>query len=121
MEWMSWRCAAQSLRRSNEPASGEGPTLIEGKTYRYYGHSHSDPRAYRTQEEEAYWKGRDPIIVMKENLEAVKMITEIEFEAMETAVDQKLEKAMEFSNASPEPPASEVDTDVFAPFQIYRR
>ena len=95
--------------------AGEGPTLIEGKTYRYYGHSHSDPRAYRTKEEEAYWKGRDPITVMKENLEMVKMITETEFEAMETEVDKKLDNAMVFSNASPEPQAGEVDTDVFAP------
>ncbi len=44
---------------------GEGPTLIEAKTYRYFGHSHSDPRAYRTREEEAIWKGRDPIKVLK--------------------------------------------------------
>ena len=95
--------------------SGAGPTLIEAKTYRYFGHSHSDPRAYRTKEEEAYWKGRDPIIVMKENLEAVKMITTNEFEAMETATELKLEQSMEFSNASLEPLASEVDTDVFAP------
>ena len=43
------------------------------------------------------------------------MITEIEFEAMETAVDEKLEKSMAYSNASPEPLAAEVDTDVFAP------
>jgi 2-oxoisovalerate dehydrogenase E1 component len=94
---------------------GEGPTLIEAKTYRYFGHSHSDPRAYRTREEEAYWKGRDPIIVMKENMEAVKMITEKEFEVMETTVDKKLDAAMEFSNASAEPSAADVETDVFAP------
>ncbi|HVN52838.1 MAG TPA: pyruvate dehydrogenase complex E1 component subunit beta [Anaerolineaceae bacterium] len=95
--------------------AGEGPTLIEAKTYRYFGHSHSDPRAYRTREEEAYWKDRDPITVMKENLEAVRLLTEEEFEQMEAAVDEKLEKAMEYSNASPEPRESEVDTDVFAP------
>lgn len=51
---------------------GDGPTLIEAKTYRWYGHSHSDPRAYRTREEEAEWKKRDPITVMKENLGSVK-------------------------------------------------
>lgn len=94
---------------------GEGPTLIEAKTYRWYGHSHSDPRAYRTREEEAEWKSRDPITVMKENLETVKMLDETEFEAMEDAADQKLDTAMEFSNASPEPQAEEVDTDVYAP------
>jgi 2-oxoisovalerate dehydrogenase E1 component len=95
--------------------NGEGPTLIEAKTYRWYGHSHSDPRAYRTREEEAEWKKRDPITVLKENLESVKMLTEAEFEKMEEAVDVKLNNSMEFSNASPEPKAEEVDTDVYAP------
>ena len=101
--------AAERARR------GEGPTLIEAKTYRWYGHSHSDPRAYRTREEEAEWKKRDPIIVMKENLQSVKMLTNGEFEALETAVDVKLDEAMKFSNASPVPKVAEVNTDVFAP------
>lgn len=95
--------------------NGEGPSLIEAKTYRWYGHSHSDPRAYRTRDEEAEWKKRDPITVLKENLESVKMLTEAEFEKMEEAVDVKLNNSMEFSNTSPEPLAQEVDTDVYAP------
>ena len=94
---------------------GEGPTLIECKTYRWYGHSHSDPRAYRTREEEAAWRKRDPIHVMKENLETVKLLSEPEFEQMDAAVQEKLDKAMAFSNASPEPEPSELETDVFAP------
>jgi 2-oxoisovalerate dehydrogenase E1 component len=105
-----------SVAKAAERArNGEGPTLIEAKTYRWYGHSHSDPRAYRTREEEAEWKKRDPITVLKENLESVKMLTEAEFEKMEEAVDVKLNNSMEFSNASPEPLAVEVDTDVYAP------
>lgn len=96
---------------------GEGPTIIEAKTYRYFGHSHSDPRAYRTREEEAYWKGRDPITVLKDGMESVKMLTDNEFDAMEQTVDQKMDKAMAFSNASPEPSADEVLTDVFAPLK----
>ncbi len=103
------------VKAAKRARSGEGPTLIEAKTYRWFGHSHSDPRAYRTREEEAEWKKRDPITVMKENLQTVKMLTEPEFEAMENAVDQKMGKAMEFSNASPEPKPEELDTDVFAP------
>ena len=101
--------AAERARR------GEGPTLIEAKTYRWFGHSHSDPRAYRTRAEEAEWKERDPITVMKDNLQVVKMLTDGEFETLETATDAKLEKAMQFSNASPEPKATDVDTDVYAP------
>jgi 2-oxoisovalerate dehydrogenase E1 component len=94
---------------------GEGPTLIEAKTYRWYGHSHSDPRAYRTREEEAEWKKRDPITVLKENLESVKMLSEPEFENMEEAAEAKLDTAMKFGTASPEPNVEEVEKDVFAP------
>jgi 2-oxoisovalerate dehydrogenase E1 component len=101
--------AAERARR------GEGPTLIEAKTYRWFGHSHSDPRAYRTRQEEAEWKERDPITVMKDNLQVVKMLTDGEFESLETATDAKLDKAMEYSNASPEPKAEDVETDVYAP------
>jgi pyruvate/2-oxoglutarate/acetoin dehydrogenase E1 component/TPP-dependent pyruvate/acetoin dehydrogenase alpha subunit len=93
---------------------GEGPTLIEAKTYRWFGHSHSDPRAYRTRQEEAEWKEHDPIKVMKENLQAVKMLTDEEFEALEKSVEVKLDNAMVFSEASPEPEPEDVDTDVFA-------
>ena len=95
--------------------SGKGPTIIEAKTYRWYGHSHSDPRAYRTREEEAEWKKRDPILVMKEELTTVNMLTDKEKDGIDKAVENKIEKAMEFAMASPEPDASEVYKDVFAP------
>ena len=103
------------VKAAERARAGKGPTLIEAKTYRWFGHSHSDPRAYRTRAEEAGWKQRDPITVMRDNLQVIKMLTEAEFEALENAVDVKMDKAMEFSNASPEPKADEVDTDVFAP------
>lgn len=103
------------LKAVERARKGKGPTLIEAKTYRWYGHSHSDPRAYRTREEEAEWKRRDPINVMKENLESVKMLTEPEFAQMESIVDKKLESAMQYSEASAVPKESEVDTDVYAP------
>ena len=61
--------AAERARR------GEGPTLIEAKTYRYFGHSHSDNRSYRTREEEAAWKDRDPLEVIKGQLFDLKMAT----------------------------------------------
>lgn len=95
--------------------SGQGPTLIEAKTYRWYGHSHSDPRAYRTKEEEAEWKRRDPIKVLRENLEAVKFLTPGEFNDLDKRVKEKLDKAMAFSEQSAEPDLSELTADVFAP------
>jgi pyruvate/2-oxoglutarate/acetoin dehydrogenase E1 component len=101
--------AAERARR------GEGPTLIEAKTYRWYGHSHSDPRAYRTREEEAGWKQRDPITVLKENMKATGLLTEAEFEQLDAAVEEKLRQAMAYSEASAEPSPDELCTDVFAP------
>ena len=101
--------AAERARR------GDGPTLIEAKTYRWYGHSHSDPRAYRTREEEADWKKRDPIVVLRENMKAVGLLSEPEFEQLDSAVEEKLKQAMAFSEASPEPDPGELCTDVYAP------
>ena len=101
--------AAERARR------GEGPTLIEAKTYRSYGHSHSDPRAYRTREEEAYWRDRDPIKVQKANMVSVKMLEDGEFEALQQAVQTKLANAMAYSEASAAPDPKELTTDVFAP------
>jgi len=95
--------------------AGEGPTLIEAKTYRYYGHSHSDPRAYRTREEEAAWRDRDPIKVQKTNMTTLKMLAEPEFEALQQSVKAKLDQAMVYSEASPEPDPKDLTTDVYAP------
>lgn len=103
---------AKAVERARK---GEGPSLIEAKTYRYYGHSHSDPRAYRTKEEEKAYKDRDPIKLLNKELQAVGLLTEEEFEKMNKAVKAKLKTAMEFSEASPDADPAELETDVFAP------
>lgn len=76
--------------------SGEGPTLIEAKTYRYLGHSKSDKRAYRTREEEAEWKARDAIksfgAYMLEN-----GFTEEELAAIRSGIEQECEEAVEYA------------------------
>ena len=94
---------------------GKGPSLIEAKTYRYFGHSHSDPRAYRTKEEEQSYKDRDPIKVLSESLKTVGMLADDEIEEMNNAVKSKLKTAMDFSEASAIPDPSELETDVYAP------
>lgn len=95
--------------------AGNGPTIVECKTYRYYGHSHSDPRAYRTREEEAEYRDRDPVQRLHKDMSAVGMLTEEEFEKTEDAVQRKLDDAMQYSDASPEPNPDQLYTDVFAP------
>ncbi len=94
---------------------GEGPTLIEAKTYRYRGHSRSDGRKYRTREEEEYWHGRDPIDLFAEGLVDEGTMTEDEVEALRSEVEQSLEEAERFAvEESPYPDASELYNDVYA-------
>ncbi len=103
--------AAERARR------GEGPTLIEAKTYRYYGHSHSDNRSYRTRDEEKEWKEADPIGRLKTDMEMVNWLNDGEFGSLEQDVEAKMAAAMAFANASPAPDAAEALTDVFSPFK----
>ena len=98
--------------------SGKGPSIVEAKTYRYFGHSHSDPRAYRTKEEEQAYKDRDPIKVLSAEMKSVGMLTDDEFDELNKQVKEKLKKAMAYSEASPSPNPSELETDVFAPSDI---
>lgn len=94
---------------------GEGPTLIECKTYRYYGHSHSDPRAYRTKEEEAAWRKRDPIHALRDGLVAMGWIKEDDFDKLDETVQEKIAAAVKFAETSPEPHPDQLYEDVFAP------
>jgi 2-oxoisovalerate dehydrogenase E1 component len=94
---------------------GKGPSIVEAKTYRYYGHSHSDPRTYRTREEEQEYKDRDPITILSEAMKSVGLLSDDEFENLNTKVKNKLKDAMTFSEASPTPDPAELTTDVYAP------
>ncbi len=118
VEGMNVLAVRSAVTKAVERArQGKGPSLIEAKTYRWYGHSHSDPRAYRTREEEAEWKERDPISVLSEDLKTIGMLTDEEFEKMDATVQAKIEQAQAYSDASPEPNVSEAFTDVFAPLK----
>jgi pyruvate/2-oxoglutarate/acetoin dehydrogenase E1 component/TPP-dependent pyruvate/acetoin dehydrogenase alpha subunit len=106
----------EAVSRAVERARrGEGPTLIEAKTYRYYGHSHSDNRAYRTREEEAEWKERDPITALKSDMELVGWLGDGQFDQLDRTVQDKMAAAMTFAQVSPEPDPAEALTDVYAP------
>jgi len=94
---------------------GEGPSLIEGKTYRHYGHSHSDPRAYRTRDEEKEWRAHDSIVVLQAEMKGLGWLSDEQNKELDQAVAAKLAKAMEYANASSSPDPSEVETDVYAP------
>lgn len=99
---------------------GEGPSIIECQTYRWFGHSHSDPRAYRTREEENQWKQTDPVKVFRDDLLSIGVISQKEAEDLDRAVDTKLTKAMQYSESSPEPNPSDLYMDVYAPMNLKR-
>ena len=95
--------------------SGKGPTLVECQTYRYYGHSHSDPRAYRTREEEKEYREKDPIKQLNRDMSVINWLNDEEFEEIEDKVQEKLDEAMRYSENCPPPDPDQLETDVFAP------
>jgi pyruvate dehydrogenase E1 component alpha subunit len=95
--------------------SGKGPILLEMKTYRYRGHSMSDPAKYRTKEEvEDFKENKDPIESLKRKIISNKFADETELDAINKAIVDEMNNAIEFAKNSPEPDANELFTDVFA-------
>lgn len=93
---------------------GDGPTLLEVKTYRYKGHSMSDPQKYRTKEEVEQFKEEDPILWTLSVIQKNKWATEKEIEAIEERVNALVEESVQFAEESPYPDASELYEDVYA-------
>lgn len=92
---------------------GDGPTLLEFRTYRYKGHSMSDPAKYRTKEEVEEYKSKDPVEVVKRTIQDRKLATEKELEAIEARVNQQVEESVKFAEESNFPNPSEAFTDVY--------
>jgi acetoin:2,6-dichlorophenolindophenol oxidoreductase subunit alpha len=82
-----------TLEAVERARKGEGPTLIEAKTYRYHGHSKSDRRIYRTREEEARWRQRDPIPVLAASL-ASRGVSAAQLEDMRREEEQMISEAV---------------------------
>lgn len=92
---------------------GEGPTLLDIQTYRYKGHSMSDPQKYRTKDELHEYQGKDPIEYVKNVLLAQGWNTEAEIKAVEKEIKAEVEAAIEFAENSPYPEAHELYEDVY--------
>jgi 2-oxoisovalerate dehydrogenase E1 component len=88
-------------------------TMIETKTYRWYGHSRSDPREYRTKQEEEAWHKRDPIIVLRGKLSAEGLANEQQLDAIKDKAFNTIETATKFGLDSPWPDVSELMKDVY--------
>jgi TPP-dependent pyruvate/acetoin dehydrogenase alpha subunit len=93
---------------------GNGPTLLECKTYRYSGHSRGDPGGYRSPEEVKLWRARDPIPHMRTLLIKDFGLTEEVVKSIEDACKSEVEEAVDFASNSPEPGIEETYWHVFA-------
>jgi pyruvate dehydrogenase E1 component alpha subunit len=104
----------EAMKQAVERArNGEGPSLLEIKTYRFRGHSMTDPSYYRTREEEHQWRTtRDPIGIFEKKLLDLGLATQPEFDANDTKAIQVSEEAAEFADNSPDPSLDELYTDV---------
>ncbi len=108
------RVAQEAVARAR---NGEGPTLIECKTYRWQGHHVGDPAVYRTRKSETEkqdWMERCPIDCFKETLIKEKLSDTKEFKSIEDSVEERIQEAVRFAAESDYPDAKEAYTDVFA-------
>lgn len=93
--------------------SGKGPVILHVKTYRYRGHSMSDPGKYRSKEEVDHMRQeRDPITALRSRLEAEKILTEDQFKQIDKEIKAIIQDAADFAQTSPEPDAAELYTDI---------
>ena len=101
---------ARAVKRARE---GEGPTLLEMKTYRYKGHSVSDPQKYRSKDEVEEYKSQDPITKVAHTILNNKYATEAELKAIDDKISTIVEASVKFAEDSPWPDDSEVLKDVY--------
>ncbi len=114
VDGMSPEAVAEAIARAAARArSGEGPTLLDIQTYRYKGHSMSDPQKYRTKEEVAEYQQKDPIEHVLRVIRENKWMTEDEIEAVEADIKHIVEESVKFAEESPLPAADEIYKDVY--------
>jgi pyruvate dehydrogenase E1 component alpha subunit len=101
---------SRAVKRGRE---GGGPTLLEIKTYRYKGHSISDPQKYRTKEEVDEYKSKDPITSLLDNIKKDGHGTDEEINAINERVEKAVAESVKFAEESPWPNDDEVLKDVY--------
>lgn len=99
------------LRAAEHIRSGKGPYFLEIKTYRYRGHSVSDPAKYRTKEELEHYKGIDPILQVEKTILTQNLATREELDGIEEEIKLVIDDAVDFAEQSPYPDPEELYTD----------
>ena len=105
-----YQAAGQAIVRARR---GEGPTLMECKTYRLCGHSRSDPLTYRSKEEEALWQEKEPIGRLATRLKELGLATNESLEEIEREVMAVIDDAVAYAESSPDPQPTDALKHVF--------
>ena len=92
---------------------GDGPFLLELRTYRYRAHSTADPELYRTKAEVEQWKTRDPIALFSAHLRARSLVADADIAAVETSVAARVDDAVATAEAGPWEPVEDLMKDVY--------
>ena len=101
----------EAVARARE---GDGPSLIEAVTYRFRGHSMSDPAEYRSKREERIWQERDPIKNLRRRMLGERHLAEARLGDIDAAVGREIEEAVKFADESPEPSVDELGKGIYA-------
>jgi acetoin:2,6-dichlorophenolindophenol oxidoreductase subunit alpha len=109
--WAVADAARAAVARARE---GEGPTLLECRTYRHYGHSKSDPAKYRPPEEVERWMARDPLKLARERLVSLG-VDEEALDAVQADVETRMDRAIEAARQAPFPDPDEPAATEFSP------
>ncbi len=114
VDGMSCEAVHEAMERTGNLArEGGGPSFLELKTYRYKGHSMSDPAKYRTKEEVKSYKEIDPVEVVRKHILSKKWMTEAAMESWEEEIEKEVLDAVDFADNSPFPDPSELYEDVY--------
>jgi pyruvate dehydrogenase E1 component alpha subunit len=114
VDGMSCEAVHEAMDEAVERArKGDGPTFLEMRTYRYKGHSMSDPAKYREKEEVEQYKSKDPIEMVLKTIKEKKYATDAEIEAIDEKIKEIVEDSVRFAEESPYPDPSELYKDVY--------
>jgi len=114
VDGMSCEAVHESIAEAAERArKGDGPTLLEMKTYRYKGHSMSDAQTYRTKDEVKQYQAQDPIEKVLTTIKKNNWMTDADIEAAEKNVEAIVEESVKFGEESPYPTVDELYKDVY--------
>jgi len=106
-----YEAAGEAVTRARQ---GNGPTLLECKTYRFRGHSRFEKPTYRTEEEENKWKTRDPIASFSRFIQRNLAVNPEELQQIDRKADREMEEAVRFSEQSPDPEPTDYQKYIFA-------